>query len=340
MAFFEWLFGKRDAAEGEDERVQATIDKVIETVDPRLKALSNARERLRPSVVGALEWAQGAIARLPPSFELSEANWAGSPLLRAFFVRPADVADALARSQDLREFLAGSEAQGSEMLYGILAATRVERTVLGSAMQNGMLRQDVAQRTVSFRDLRVAGFTRTEADIRRRVEDFMVEQAVLAALREISGNRERSDQLDAYRQLLQMRLRLFEQGAEGCDPLRDTADRRQPADLDRLKSELAANEAELSALRSGNIGFDGVLETVSAALDRVREIVAPQRIALRLNAMNIVVGEEEANAADIELVEFSTLIPDRPRRVGFFVHFSRFSVPERKVDLDALMRSI
>jgi hypothetical protein len=339
MAFFEWLFGKRDAAEGEDERVRATIDKVIETVDPRLKAVSNARERLRPSVVSALEWAQGGIARLPPSFELSEANWSGSPLLRAFFVRPADVADALARSQDLREFLAGSEALGSETLYGILAATRVERTVLGSALQNGMLRQDVAQRTVSFRDFRVAGFTRTEAEIRRGLEDFVVEQAVLAALREISGNRERSDQLDAYRQLLQMRLRLFEQGEEGCDPLRDTAD-RQPADLDRLKSELAANEAELSALRSGNIGFDGVLETVSGALDRVREIVAPQRIALRLNAMNIVVGEEETNAADIELVEFSTLNPDRPRRVGFFVHFSRFSVPERKVDLDALMRSI
>ena len=339
MTFFDWLFGRSDAADGENERLEAALDKVIETVDPRLKAVSNARERLRPSVLAALEWAQRGVDRLPTSLELSEANWSNSALLRAFFVRPADVADTLARSQDLREFLGSKEALGSETLYGILAATRVERTVLGSAMQNGMLRQDVAQRTVSFRDFRVAGFTRTEDEIRRGLADFVVEQAVLAALREIAGNRERSDQLDAYQQLLQMRLRLLEQGEEGCDPLRDPAD-RQPMDVDRLKSELAANEAELTALRSGNIGFDGVLDTVAGALDRVREIIAPQRIALRLNAMNIVVGEEETNASDLELVEFSTLNPDRPRRVGIFVHFSRFSVPERKVDLDALMRTI
>ena len=32
MTFFDWLFGRRDAADGENERLEAALDKVIETV--------------------------------------------------------------------------------------------------------------------------------------------------------------------------------------------------------------------------------------------------------------------------------------------------------------------
>ncbi len=337
MGLLDWLFGKREFCAG-DERLRAAVDRVIEGTDPRLKAIGSARERLSPAVAHALAYAHEAVGRIPPGIELTPESWSQTPLLRAFFTRPADVAAALARSQDVRDFINSPAAAGMTMLHGVVAATRVERTVLGHAVEDGMLRQDVAQKTVSFTDLRISGFRQGEVEIRERLEEFVLEQTVLAALRDVAINRERSDQLGLYRQLLLTRLRLLEQGASGIDSLLDGAPEEAP-DIARLKSELAANEAELNELRPAN-GIDAYLDALVDALHGAEAIIQPKLISMRLNAMNIVVGESEPNSAEIRLVEFSTMNPERPRRVGFLAHFPPGAYVETPVDLDALLRTI
>lgn len=337
MGFLDWLFGKRECG-GHDERLQAAVDRVIAGTDPRLKAISGARERLTPAVAHALAYAQGAVARIPEGVDLTPENWSQLPLLRAFFTRPADVAAALSNSQDVRDFMNSPAVAGMETLHGVVAATRVERTVLGHAMQDGMLRQDVAQKTVSFTDLRIAGFTRSEAEVRTRLEEYVLEQTVLSALRDVAINRERSDQLGVYRQLLLTRLRLLEQGGGSIDSLLDSEAQEAP-DLVRLRGELAANEVELNELRPAN-GIDAYLDALVEALHGAEEIIQPKLLTLRLNAMNIVASEGELDAADIQLVEFSTMNPDRPRRVGFLARFPRSAYVEKTVDLDALLRSL
>ena len=338
MGFFDWLFSSGDAKEG-GERLKAAVDRVIEGTDPRLKAIGGARERLAPAVERALVYAQGVIGQIPAGIELVPENWSATPLLKAFFTRPADIADTLSVSQDLRTFLKSSAATGIDTLFAVVAATRVERTVLGSAMEGGILRQDVAQKTVSFSDFRIAGFSRSEADVRRTLEDFVLEQLVLAALRDVASNKQRSDQLGAYRQLLLTRLRLLEQSGAGGNAMLD-AGPRESIDLGRLRTQLAANEAELNELKPANVGLESYLNPVIEALHNAEAIIQPKVVTLRLNAMNIVVGSEAIEASEITLAEFSTLNPDRPRRVGFLVSFPHSSIVERAVDFDALLRSI
>lgn len=336
MGIFDWLFGAHDGC-NDNGRLRAAVDKVIEGTDPRLKAMSGARERLAPAVEHALAFVQQAVAKLPPAIELTPANWSASPLLHAMFTRPADITDALAMSGDVRDFMKTPAAATMDTFYGVLAATHVERKVLGSAMEGEMLRQDVAQTTVSFADLRIAGFAATEAEIRIMLEDFAIEQLVLAALRDIAEDRQRSDQLSAYRQLLRTRLRLLEQGEAGSllesMPGPDT-------DIARLRSQLAANEAELNELKTGSGTLDGMLEPVLSALHGAEEIIRPHVLRIRLNAMNIVARDDEPNAADIALAEFCTSNPERPRRVGALIRFARSDFVERAVDFDALLRSI
>lgn len=336
MGLFDWLFGDRHNG---DERLRAAVDKVIAGTDPRLKAVSGARERLTPAVEQALIYAHEAVGKIPAGIELTPENWSREPLLRAFFTRPADIAGTLSASQDLRDFIKTPAAVGLQTLHGVVAGTRVERTVLGQAMEGEMLRQDVAQRTVSFTDLRIAGFAASEAEIRSLLEDFVLEQLVLAALRDMAGNKQRSDQLGAWRQLLQTRLRLLEQSGAGLESRLEGGSREAP-DLAQLRRQLAENEAELAAIRPSGNGFERSLDPVLEALRNAGEIIQPKRLNLRLNAMNILVGPEVADAAEIELVEFSTVNPDRPRRVGFLASFPRSAYVERTVDLDALMRSI
>ena len=156
--------------------------------------MSGARERLSPAVEHALAYAHGAVSHIPAGIELTPDNWGRTPLLRAFSRARAMSARRSRQSQDLRDFMKSPAASGMETLHCVVAATRVERTVLGHAMEGEMLRQDVAQRTVSFSDMRIAGFTATEDVLRAGLEDFVLEQLVLAALRDVAENRQRSDQ--------------------------------------------------------------------------------------------------------------------------------------------------
>ncbi|MFA7291430.1 MAG: hypothetical protein WC023_04185 [Rhodocyclaceae bacterium] len=338
MGFFDKLFGRQESSAA-DARLQGAVDKVIAGTDPRLKAISGARERLLPAVEHALVYTQGAVERLPPSIELTAEKWAHDALLRAFFTRPATITDTVSGSQDLRNFLQTDDAQAVGTLYGVLAATRVERTVLGSAMEGEILRQGVAQKTVSFNDFRISGFARTESGIRNALEDFVLEQLVMAALRDIASNKQRSDQLRAYRQLLQTRLRLLEQGGSGLDAMLASAP-HENADPAHLRSQLAANEAELNELKPAGVGLASYLDPIIEALHNAEAIIQPKRVSLRLNAMNIIVGPNVEDAAEIELAEFSTANPERPRRVGFLVHIPRDSIITRTVDFDALLRAI
>lgn len=338
MGFFDWLFGST-ALSGGDARLKAAVERVIEGTDPRIKAIGNARQRLAPAVAHALDYAQNFVAPLPPAIELTPETWGRNPLLRAMFVRPSDVSGTLSNSLDLREFLGSSQAVGLETIHCVVAATRVERTVFAPALEGGMLRQDVAQKSIGFNDFRLVGFSQTEALLRSRLEDIVLEGLVLSALRDIAANKQRNEQLGMYRQLLLTRLRLIEQSGAGLEGMLDSHS-HENRDLQRLRSELAKNEAELTTLNSGGSGFEIILELVVEALHNAEDIIRPQQLSLRLNSMNMIVGDEDADASTIELVEFSTANPERPRRVAFLVAFPRHSVVERRVNFDAILNTL
>jgi hypothetical protein len=338
MGFFDWLFGSKDCCEG-DERLKTAVDRVIEGIDPRLKAIGNARERLAPAVAHALDYAHELVGGLPHCIEMTPAAWSQSPLLRAMFVRPADIASALSNSLDLREFLGSSHLQAGETVYCVLAATRAERTVFGVAMDGEFLRQDIVQKTVSFNDFRLVGFSRTEALLRTRIEEILLEGLLLTVLRDIAGNKARGERLASYRQLQLTRLRLMEQSGAGPVSMLEQHS-REHRDIDRLRRELAENEAELKALKVNGTGFDGTLEQVINALHNAESVIQPKQVALRLNSMNILVGEDVDDASTIELIEFSTANPARPRRVAFLAAFPRDAVVKRRIDFDAMRNAL
>ena len=338
MGFFDWLFGKRECC-ADDARLKAAVERVIEGTDPRINAIGNARERLAPAVAHALDYAHRFVSPLPPCIEMTPETWARNPLLRAMFVRPADVADTLSNSPDLREFLDSSQALGLDTVHCVIGATRVERTIFGPAMEGDVLRQDIAQKSVGFNDFRLVGFSPTEELLRTRIEEIVLEGLVLAALHGIAGNKQRSEQLEQHRQLLLTRLRLMEQSGAGLDGMLDSHG-RDGRDLDWLRKELTENEAELSALKSGGSGFDAIIEQVIDALHNAESVIQPQQLSLRLNSMNIMVNDDVADASTIELIEFSTVNPARPRRVAFLVSFPRHAVIERRVNFDAMLQAL
>lgn len=334
MGFFDWLFGSKQCCAG-DARLAAAVEQVIEGTDPRIKIIADARERLAPAVAEALGHARRLVDGLPPCIEMTPDAWRASPMLRTMFARPADLADTLSNSPDLREFLGSAQARGLARIHCVVAATRAERTVFGAAMEGDILRQDIAQKTVGFSNFRLLGFSPTEELLRARIEDIALETLVLVALRDIAERKQHGEQLETYRQLLLTRLRVIEQSGAGLDAMRESHS-RAAGELERLRCELAANEAELTALKIGGSGIDATLEQLVQALHDAESVIGAQHLSFRLDAMNIVVGAAVADASTIELIEFSTANPDRPRRVAFLASFPRDSVVVRRVDYDAI----
>jgi hypothetical protein len=340
MSFFDRLFAHVHAP-APDARLAAATEAVARRVDPQLLRVDQATARLLPAVARALDFARALIADLPPSVELGAAHWGQTPVLRAVFARPQEIDALLSQSDDVRDYLAHQPVPPGQYLYGAVGATRVERTVLGAAVEGEVLRQDVAQKAISFTDLRLVGFAADEAGLRLRLEALVLDQLVLAALDGFTQARQRGEQLETYRQLLLARQRLLQRQGAGLEA---PADGLGDSARHELKAEGEANAAALAALAEMGAPparLELCLEHLIAALSHPETVIRPTPLRLHLNAMNIEVDAAAGNdAATVDLLEFSTVDPERPRRVAFLVRFRRDSVVERHMDFDAALRSL
>jgi len=336
MGLLDWLFGTRHGECAGEARRDEALEQLIDAIDPRLRLLADARARLCPAVGVALDYADGVAAGLLPCVDTQPESWAASPVLRAFFVRPAEVADTLSTSPDLRDFLASPAAEGLEQVFCVLAATRSEHTVLGPALEGEFLRQDVAQQTVSFNHFRLFGFSASEAALRRRVADIVLEGLVLAALRRVAARQQLGERLAFAQRLLRARVALVEQSRAGLDALECGS--WQGRDLADLRARLAANAAELHALEAAGSGLEATIDTVVATLTDAATVIHAENLCLHLDAMNVVVPPEHPGARTVPLLAFSTATPGTSRRVAFGACVPRASVAARRIDWDVGMR--
>ena len=336
MGFFDWLLGKGGEVCDGDPRLAEAVARVIDATDPRLRLLDGVRERLCPAVTHALAYADQVAAALPPCVDTSPDNWSAIPVLRAFFVRPVDVATTLRDSHDLQDFLASPAGSALDRVCCVVAATRSEQTVLGTALDGDILRQDVEQKTVSFRHFRLFGFAATEEALRQRIADTVLEGLVIAALREINNRQQQGDRLAFAQRLLSGRLALMEKSRAGLDALECGSWKGR--DIERLRDSLAANAAELAAHHSAGSGLDATLEGVIRTLEAADAVIHAEKLSLSLDAMNIVVPPGSPDASIVPLLEFSTATPGSSRRVAFLASVPRHAVAERKLDLAAGMR--
>lgn len=336
MGFFDWLLGGRTLSCGGDERLQEAVARVIGSIDPRLQFLDDAPLRLCPAVTHALEYADQVVTCIPPCVEMNSTEWSQSPVLRTVFARPADVAETLASSVDLQDFLASPAAAGLERIFCMVAATRVEQNVLGFALEGDRVRQDVPQTTVSFQHFRLFAFAADEVALFRRIHELVLEGLVMAALQNIAAHQRQSDKLTFDRHLLQNRLSLLERSRPGLDALECHSWRGR--DLDGLRRQLAENEAALAERNGAGAGLEIMLAKVIETLLSAEKVIQAQRLSLCVNAMNILLDADEEGALTVPLIEFSSPTLAGARRSAFLASLTRGGVEERKLDFEVGMR--
>jgi hypothetical protein len=182
---WDYLSGllERQLAKRQDSRQKAllengAVDVLVDGTNSRLRLLSGYKNRLRKSVRQLLDYVEQLVAQIPPPLEVSGARFLQDSRVNAFFVNRDSIRDIFSQSHALQAFFAEPLFTGCSHAYAIMFMVKLEKEVLGAAMEGNQLRRDVRKTTVSFTDHKIREPKDTEAQVRQALERFLFESLV------------------------------------------------------------------------------------------------------------------------------------------------------------------
>jgi len=301
------LFGASPAGTGEvePELVQMTVEAVVDAVDPRLRVVSGYQARIAPGVARTITHLRALAKDMPEPIVLSRGAWGTDPLLNALFATADDVPAVLGRSDELRSFFDAAANAAATEAYALLGMLKAERNVLAPAIVDGVLRQDVAQTTVSFAQHRLIAPAADFIACRREVGARTFRRMAALALERITALGERATELEQRKAVLGAKLRMLNLKRNGIEEAAGGAG--------DVAGEIAALEKELKATVDDYVEAKASLATLTTRLEHINAIFnAPadyvnlKRIGLRINKMGFKVAADSSEpATDLTLSELS-----------------------------------
>ncbi|MCC8986201.1 MAG: hypothetical protein LM523_00550 [Candidatus Contendobacter sp.] len=296
------------------------IERVVDGTDIRLRAVSHYRRKLWDSVEHAIDYVVTFVNTLPPAINADRQGYMTDPRLRALFASPESLREILSFSDGTRNYLKQAPDPLPVELYAGLGAVRVEKNVLGIEMDGEILRRDVPQTVVNFRDHQLVFLTDNEQDTRqelmRRAADYLIE----TALQRLIASRVQKTQLEQQqRKLLQQKANILKQAQVGFESLAGPAT-LESVDLSALEQQLQDLETELSQLRADSATLDKHLAKVVATLSEPEKVLRLESISLTLDHMNTKVAADSPRVANA--MTFQEIVMEEDRRVtALFVRF-------------------
>lgn len=188
-----------------EARLSEAIQRVVQLSAPVVCSLRDCRRDLRSPVETAVAYIDQTIALIPGPLPLSPAIWDRHPLLQALFADAEEIKTLLTRDRCLKSFL---DRQPAPRAYALLTATKRERTIFGTAVEGEILRRDVAQTAVDFRDHRILDPAATEAETRYALQTWALTALVNQVLERALRLRSIKDELREQQRILSIQLKI------------------------------------------------------------------------------------------------------------------------------------
>jgi len=280
-----------------DQRQRELLDRVVEFVvdstDPRIRMVARYQDKLAPAVIRTAQYFGGIIRALPEPLELSRIAWASDPAIKAFFATAADVPQVLARSADLRTFFDDPGQTGAQEVFALLVMEKAERTVYGTALENGILKSDVAQVNVNFSAHRVVAPAATQIDARVEIGLRGVRRLLDVVLARIAALQQQGTDLAERKAFLGTKLRQLKSAGFGIEP---AADHTQ--EIADLEARIASDAKELLEIKGKPRSLEHYLEQISDVLLVPEQHLTMSELRLRVSRLGIKVAENSSEPAD------------------------------------------
>jgi hypothetical protein len=323
-----------------DALIREATERVVDGTDPRLRAVSHYRRKLRDVVAHSVDYVAQQVANLPPALEVGRRRFTTDPHLRAFFASPEHLREVLSFSQTAHPDrpTTQSPSVASTDLYAALSMERIEKTMLGVELQGDIIRRDAPQMTVNFRNHRVAFPTASEMETRREMMKRAFDYLIEAALQSLIATRTRKQQLQQQqRQLLQKKAQVLKRAEPGLEALLANPSARKAAETAAIERQLREIGAEFSRIHADSATLDHHLAQVVATLRQPEKHLRLNRVSLTLNQMNIKVSGDAAKTANT-LTFDEALIGENRRMTVLLVRFPRSELLEQPDFFDEAQR--
>lgn len=299
-------FEAKEPGRGDAARVTATLEQVVEGVDPAIRYVSGYKKKLYDVIATSLEFADHAVAEIPGAIDVSRTNFVSDPYVNAFFVNTQDLQAIFSHSSEIREFMEDCNDKVSGC-YALLCMHKTEKTVFGVELEGDMLRHDVRQTAVSFSDHRIYSPARTEAETRDGLRHCLVHGLGTHVLERIMRLKVENHRLQQERHDLNVQLRHLqrpESGAGDAEVAPEAAalgQRLRQIEQQLLNSRMAAPEESLRQLQD--------------VFRHPDDYIRLQKTTLRLSRMCIKVDEHSKEPCNTVNLTEVTIGDDVPRVV-------------------------
>lgn len=333
---FNWLF-KRDGGDDQASRedVRQALGRIV-GVAPQVRLASRYEARLTPVIGKTIGHVRELVAMLPAPRVATPEAWSGDPHLRAMFATPEDIVHLLGETRDLRGWF--DDHIAADHAYAILGSTLVERGVLVTAQEGGVMRSDVARTAVGFEDKRIRFCSEAEDALRQEVVQRIVEQFALEATSRVAGEAAQRDALQEHRALLAARMHMLGRRGAGMSSL-ILASADMSGDATRLQRDIEENEAALAALGSAADAIEKQIQTIVDLLDDPAALIDVTQRTLRVNQMNLLVDEGSGEPHSDVVLELARIPMQPPQtRAVEIVRIARRDLPPAGAALDEAAR--
>ena len=122
----------------------------MDLVDKTLALVPGFAARLAGPVAHAREFCARLVDALPPPITIDRQSFASDSLVHALFATANDIGAVLAASGQVRAYLAEPRLRQDDSFFALMAARRVDKKVLGVALQGEIVVTDVPQTLLQF----------------------------------------------------------------------------------------------------------------------------------------------------------------------------------------------
>lgn len=305
-----------------ESEVRFACERVVDQVNPRLRAVGGYRKKLFPVVERAVEHAHALARQVPGPLQLDRKTWAEDPMVNALF---ADV-------QRLRWVLTGptvrryvKEHPMGDDCYAVLAVMPEMRQQLGVDLVGEAVQRDVRQTTLSFANHEVGLVGESEEEVRRAMAQTALDLLTGLAVEDIAGQEGRIGEIEERLRIVRIKRRVVDVGARGAAFLLDGS-AEHLKQVDALEGRIAELTRDLAEAKKGLEGLDDYLERLIALLEHPQTHLSLERMRARIDRMNIVREDADQDtdqglSAELEFTRGRR--NGEPARVVILIRFPR-----------------
>jgi hypothetical protein len=297
--------GGTSQPKGQDALIDEAIEKAVDACDPRLRAVSGYKKKLRDATGSAVAHVLAFVGAFAPPLDVSPQLFTTDPRVRAYFGSADQISSVFSDSRPVREFLARPENAPLTHFVGGMRMQLDEKRTLTSELRGDTVQREVLGTAMNFGKHYVGLVAADEKSLRRDIEERAFVRLIECALERMTAERERKSELEEQRALLKTKLQFIKARGLGMQPLLEPSDDSAP-NFAHIEKTLEEVESKLRQAVPPTATLEHQIELMNDVMSHPKDYLSLGRKSAHITRMGMKADPGSTDPGDkIDYTEFT-----------------------------------